>query len=385
MPKIVIQKNNLRYDIALISWILYSVIVGATTIPISATVGNIWYMACLALLVYHLIQIKRIRKSFFSLFCTLGVIVLFVAVANICSYPPLIAWVLLVVGSTNMDRRHIVAVYFKTYVVLCTVIPLLAVCGVISNTVMDTVNMSGIRISYGFSHPNVFAACVLVLIMSWTYLNWKKVRLIHVLVIDGIGCLLLVFTDSLASFICIIFMSILALFERLLDRRGKMEIWYYATVALLVLCPLISYYLMVNFSMDNPRMLAIDLLSTGRVRTMNAFYETYGWRILGQTLNFNYENRSELLFALDNSYAYILMKFGLIVAVMYYVGLGRVVVMSVKSNDNFLIICIMTFILYGCFENYFFKAQFNFTLLFIALSSFQQSEGLRKIYGELSK
>lgn len=380
MPKVVIQKNYLTYDIALVCWILYSIIVGATTLPISSMVGNLWYVACIALLLYDFLKLKKIRSNFFLFFSAIGVTALVAAVANICSYPPLLAWVLLVICSSGVERRHIVSVYLKTYVGLCTVIPAMALLGMIPNSVMDTVGNTGTRTAYGFSHPNVFAACVLVLIMCWTYLNWKKVRLIHVIAIDVIGYFLFVLTDSLAGCICVVVMSLLALFERLLDKREKLQIWYRVTIVLLILCPLISYCLMANFSVEDPRMLAIDLFSTGRVRTMNMFYNTYGWRWLGQNLLFDLENRAELLFALDNSYAYMLMKFGLLITLMYYIGLGRVLAMAIKNRDNFLIICIMTFILYGFFENYFFKVQFNFTLLFIALPNLDSSKSRAAIY-----
>lgn len=371
MPKIVIKKSFFSYDIALICWILYSIIVGATTFPISSSLGNIWYMLCIVLLLFNFFKIKIIRKSYTMFFFTMGIIVFFAMVANTCGYPPLIAWVLLVICSSEVDRTHIVSVYLKTYLFLCILVPAMAFLGLIPNTVIDTVGTTGVRTAYGFTHPNVFAACVLVLMMCWTYLNWRRVTLVHVIIVNLIGYGLLLITDSFAGFICILFMSLLALFERLLDKRGKMKVWYNITIALLILCPIISFYLMKNYDANNPAMMAIDLLSTGRLRTMNAFYNAYGWSWFGQNLSFDLERRSRLLFALDNSYAYMLIKFGLIVTLVYFIGLGRELAIAVRYKDNFLIICIMAFILYGCFENYFFKAQFNFTLLFIASSQFK--------------
>ena len=117
-------------------------------------------------------------------------------------------------------------------------------------------------------------------------------------------------------------------------------------------------------------MLALDLFASGRIRLMNSFYLNYGWSLWGQEALFDMENRSLLLFALDNSYAYLLIQFGLITTLMYYLGIARELKQAVKYSDNRLIICIMTFVIYGLFENYFFKTQFNFTLLFIASSTF---------------
>lgn len=379
MFKIAIKKRYLSYDIALVCWIMYSIIVGATTMPIPSMVENVWFMLCIVLLLYNFVKLKAIRKKYTYFFGALGALALSVVVSIVSGYPPLIAWVLLVICSTGVEHRHIVLVYLKCFLLLCTVIPIMALIGMIPNTVMDTVGNTGIRTAYGFTHPNAFSACVLVLIMCWTFLNWHRVRIIHMLAIDLIACVLLLLTDSLASFICIISMATLAMLERLLDKRGKMKIWYYVTFALLILCPVISYYLMVNFSMSDPTMLAVDLFTTGRVRTSNAFFKTYGWNLLGQNLLFDFQIRSKLLFVLDNSYVYILLRFGLLVTALYCIGIARELVLAVKNKDNFLIICILTFIIYGCFENYFFKTQFNFTLLFIASSCFRQKDNENRL------
>ena len=156
-------------------------------------------------------------------------------------------------------------------------------------------------------------------------------------------------------------------------------------IVLLIFCPTISYYFMVKYTPSNPFMVAIDLFTTGRIRTMNAFFVKYGVKMLGSPIIFDTEKRSLLLFALDNSYGYILIRFGIIVSLFYFMGLFKVIKCAIQIRDTRIIICVLTFLVYGLFENYFFKPQFNFTLLFIFANYYGNSNKLHVKKREISK
>ena len=42
---------------------------------------------------------------------------------------------------------------------------------------MDTVGITGKRYAYGFTHPNVLGAVLLVIVICWCYLHWKSIKL----------------------------------------------------------------------------------------------------------------------------------------------------------------------------------------------------------------
>lgn len=293
------------------------------------------------------------------------------------NYSPLLAWGLMIFAVRDIECDFIVSVYFKTFIVLGILIPLMAVTGLISNTVMDTVGITGKRYAYGFTHPNVLGAVLLVIVICWCYLHWKSIKLYHIVIINLLSYGMMQITDSSSSFICIAFISVIALLERWFDKKSKLNVWYFGIIVLLIFCPAISYYFMVKYTPSNPLMLAIDLFTTGRLRTMNAFFVKYGVKILGNPIIFDMERRSLLLFALDNSYGYILIRFGIIVSLFYFMGLFKVIKRAIQIRDTRIIICVLTFLVYGLFENYFFKIQFNFTLLFIFTNYYGNSNKLR--------
>lgn len=59
------------------------------------------------------------------------------------NYSPLLAWGLMIFAVRDIECDFIVSVYFKTFIALGILIPLMAVTGLISNTVMDTVGITG--------------------------------------------------------------------------------------------------------------------------------------------------------------------------------------------------------------------------------------------------
>lgn len=44
MKKVVkFSKKSVKYTLAIVNWLIYSIVVGGTTVPVNATFSNIWY------------------------------------------------------------------------------------------------------------------------------------------------------------------------------------------------------------------------------------------------------------------------------------------------------------------------------------------------------
>ena len=51
MEKVVrFSKKSVKYTIAIVNWLIYSIIVGGTTTPVNDTFSNIWYFFSILLL-----------------------------------------------------------------------------------------------------------------------------------------------------------------------------------------------------------------------------------------------------------------------------------------------------------------------------------------------
>lgn len=173
MEKVVrFSKKSVKYTIAIVNWLIYSIIVGGTTTPVNDTFSNIWYFFSILLFIY-IIFVSYYRnvnyKIIFLFAMVMGVISIVTYTSN---YSPLLAWGLMIFAVRNIECDFIVSVYFKTFIVLGILIPLMAVTGLISNTVMDTVGITGKRYAYGFTHPNVLGAVLLVIVICWCYLKY---------------------------------------------------------------------------------------------------------------------------------------------------------------------------------------------------------------------
>ena len=236
MEKVVrFSKKSVKYTIAIVNWLIYSIIVGGTTTPVNDTFSNIWYLFSILLFIYTIFvsYYRNVNYKIIFLFAmVMGVISIVTYTSN---YSPLLAWGLMIFAVRDIECDFIVSVYFKTFIVLGILIPLMAVTGLISNTVMDTVGITGKRYAYGFTHPNVLGAVLLVIVICWCYLHWKSIKLYHIVIINLLSYGMMQITDSSSSFICIAFISVIALLERWFDKKSKLNVWYFGIIVLLIL------------------------------------------------------------------------------------------------------------------------------------------------------
>lgn len=374
-----INRKNLLYDISIVNWIFYSMIVGSTNFQIPNILAQMWQMTSLLLLflsvvLYTFLKTKILHKKIHQIFPLVYLLLIFIGILVMykSEYPPLLAWILMTIASVGVSQAHIVKLFYWSHIILLGIVVGCALMGFISISEMNVVSGSSQRYGYGFTHPNVLGMIILVIVICWCYLHWGSIKLTDIIFIAAVSYVTMMITDSASSLICTIFMMGITLAEQLLNKRGRIRIWYVVVTILLFVGPLASYYLMTQYTPANVVLLAIDLFTTGRIRMMNAFYVKYGISMYGQEVFFDYETRSNLLFALDNSYAYILIRFGVVMFVLYLLGLLRVIVKASKNNDSRLVICLLTFVLYGLFETYFMRGQNNFTLLMMASVTFEQ-------------
>ena len=236
MKKVVkFSKKSVKYTLAIVNWLIYSIVVGGTTVPVNATFSNIWYFFSILLFIY-IIFVSYYRNVNYKTMVLFAVVMGVICIVTYTSqYIPLLAWGLMIFAVRDIECDFIVSVYFKTFIVLGILIPLMAVTGLISNTVMDTVDKTGKRYAYGFTHPNVLGVVLLVIVICWCYLHWKSIKLYHIAIINLISYGMMQITDSSSSFICIAFISVIALLERWFDKKSKLNMWYFGIIVLLIL------------------------------------------------------------------------------------------------------------------------------------------------------
>jgi len=104
MEKVVrFSKKSVKYTIAIVNWLIYSIIVGGTTTPVNDTFSNIWYFFSILLFIY-IIFVSYYRnvnyKIIFLFAMVMGVISIVTYTSN---YSPLLAWGLMIFAVRNMS------------------------------------------------------------------------------------------------------------------------------------------------------------------------------------------------------------------------------------------------------------------------------------------
>lgn len=224
-----------------------------------------------------------------------------------------------------------------------------------------------IRQSLGFSHPNALAAYWLSIMCDYTYLYFNKSIGVKLIVCAILTLIIGNITDSRTVIICIVFMCLLFLMKKYLNKKIIKKV----IVTLPILLFSLSLYSGIMYNSSN-LIKNIDIVLSKRIYYTEQFISKYDIKLLGQEIETVSTLESRALnippSILDNSYIILLLKFGLLVLIMFLVLLALKIKESYKYNDIKLVIVLLIFIISGVFEAWLIKVNYNpFILAFSTL------------------
>ena len=98
-------------------------------------------------------------------------------------------------------------------------------------------------------------------------------------------------------------------------------------------------------------------LTSGRLKLFSYFFENYNINLFGNVLNEYY--------VLDSSYLRLILGFGLITYLFYYIVFYKEIDFSLKNKDYTMVVILIGILIYGLTENSMYKSTLNvFILLF---------------------
>ena len=213
------------------------------------------------------------------------------------------------------------------------------------------------RLAMGFGHPNVFGAYLFFLCMSISYLWYKKMNIVHYLIL--IICLYIshFICNSRSAEISILLLCIVSIFSNFFERI----VW---TRKILKYLPfimfIISMILVQMYVHNNSLAFYIDNLLNKRI-----FYSAIASKNIGFTL-FGSKLLNIVKFGLDNAYLNIYYQYGIFAAIILFYCVYKIIVNAQKCNNLQLIMCIFVFLIYAMMEKFSFHIEYNVFLLSIS-------------------
>ncbi|KKI93258.1 hypothetical protein WQ54_05330 [Bacillus sp. SA1-12] len=251
--------------------------------------------------------------------------------------------------------------------VACALVVMLALMGVIDSQISYS-SRGILRTSLGFTHANILSLIILSLCINWMYLRFYKLKWFEYIILCLVVYGLYFTTNSLTSIIGISFLLTFNLLARLVKRLniGYIPLSVFLTLIIPTVFSL-SLFLAINYSTLNPTLVALNELTTGRVSSMNSFYNQYGISLFGKPIEMISTTAAQQLGVppqvLDNGYMRLLLRFGLIITAIF---LGLYIKLSfqlLKKRKFAIVSCLSAYFVVGLMESSFYRIEYNIFLL----------------------
>lgn len=255
---------------------------------------------------------------------------------------PLYAAVMLF-GASRVSLERLMRWYLRASVVLTVITVASAAAGVIDNLTIP--RPGGYAYAWGFSYSNELSARITYILLTYMWLERRRLSLARHCIILFWSLLAFAVTDSrLGLVILLAAQASVAMWVRG-SRRGP-EPYRAVMRALPLSAPVwaaVSLILMVTFSSSNSFMRLLDNMMSGRLALANEGYRLYGVTLLGQSVELRGWGFGRVLwfedyFYLDNSYVNILLRFGALTLAVAVVAMWAGARRAWRASDGVLVI-----------------------------------------------
>ena len=260
----------------------------------------------------------------------------------------------------------------------------LAVMGIIPSDVVYREN--AIRNSYGFTSAHAFANSTLIWMLLFGLQKKERWNWRDTIFCGSIAVAVFLFTNSRMAFIMSLVLSLFFLMLKKENRfKGKIlyQISKLCFPVLMIVCYICSWLYKGGYYISQLNIL--NIMMSYRLGFMRNYLRGYGIKLFGQTIktvSYSQALRTgEAWSGLDNSYMYILICWGLIIAIilsLLYYQLGKYNYEKTNKYEAFVVIvlCII-----GITENYLSLVGDNIAIIMIAIMLNKNS----RIFGKMKR
>ena len=268
----------------------------------------------LSLTLAYLATIKTMKKGSFS---RLFVVILLFAVSIYLTFvlaekSAIVFFLAFVLAAKNVSKNKIIKLDLVLKIAILIAAILMEKIGFITTAEDIGLDQGRVRNALGFQHPNFTGNFLLSIYLDILFLKQKNKKtdiIVSTLFLLIIGKIV----DSRAAAIGVIIAQLVRIipFDRLANSKRKK----YIAASIVLLIPLILSLLAATLPMNN-FMTELDVLLSGRIHLFKAFYSHYGVSIFGHRFNsYGIEGKEAYNFVLDNSYLYLLIHDGILIAI----------------------------------------------------------------------
>jgi len=329
------------------------------------------------LLLKYIIQ-SHYRKK--ELYYAIGLIMLSILVTLISKQFAILATVIIVITSKNENIDNLLGKILRVHVLCFSMVVIGWLLGIIPDysTVMSKGMHSVFGYSLGYRHPNIAGLQAMILLLLQLFHKRSFFTYSYSSIIAIVVGLLSESRTSLYLSILIVFSF---LFFDILKKFNRLDNFFQKVKSIVFLYPLlmasISWGSVYLFNLGNTIMTFINTISSGRIQLSARYLDMYSIKLFGQTI-ISYGTVDSYL-RLDNGYLNILLRFGLIIFVLFIISQMYCMKKLMEKKKYYECLVILIFLTYGLIETYIYNVFVNFSLLYLGELIYLSQYKLQKI------
>lgn len=226
-----------------------------------------------------------------------------------------------------------------------------------------------VRYSLGFASSNTLAMAIFKSILLYYVTRFNVLKTRNILCLFIATLVTYYVTGSRLFALTGIIFFLMVIYERINRKAFTSMVFSVTSELILPALTAITLYFGSIYWLQHDKLVEINDLFSGRLYFINYFLTKYGITPWGQRIEFTTVRASMASggtwFALDNTYAYALICYGMVFFVFIAVAYSAELYALIKSQKKEFVIYLICMLFIGLTENGIFDITFNFALMYL--------------------
>ncbi len=316
-----------------------------------------------------------------------GIVTAFIVYATIVSgHKTLMSTWIFIVASRHVDFDKFIKISYYIQLFAFIIIIYMFFSGYISDYTIHRGNV--IRHSLGFSHPNQLGISVFLLLVCRCYYKRNKMTFFDISLILVAAALVYKIANSKTSFYSLIILAIVSAIYIFMFRLGiNMTFFANIMIAIAIVSNLGSILLSIVDLSSFPTLKSFDVFMSYRFSLCNRTMKYYGIGLWGKDVKLTVSRPvvgGVYHFWLDNAYMALLLRYGIIVFLIFSVLYIATMLYLKRTEQYYLLGIMMIYAVYGIMENNYFSMSQNLFLIALSFPLFTHNDS-KSMHGISSK
>lgn len=289
---------------------------------------------------------------------------------------------LFIAASKNIELDKVIRKAEKIFIIMIPSIIILCFAGVLKNHIVMRGSVGTVRMSLGFEHPNYLGGRIFQLFICIFYRRRGVFHFLDYIFIFSAILFVYFVPNSQTAYMTLIILVMVQAVYVLLNKYTKKGVQKLCTLLIFasLFLNVFSVYMGTRDLSSNKALSELDHFLSSRFSVCYTEVKLFGINMLGQDVNLSLKERMargvyQGLY-LDNAYLSLLIRFGVVVYVIFTAAYIYNLYSCKRKNNIVLLLILFVYSVYGVFERQMYLMSYNIFMLTFASLVYNKREDI---------